>query len=682
MVSESPEQREQELLTSVETMANIGSFWYEPATEHLYWSRQLREIHGITDNEPINYEKAMAFHLPEYRENIKQLVAQSLEFNRSWSAESCLEDTAGHIHWVTITGVTKQLESGETVLFGAIQDVTEKKHRLQQLQEQTSALRSTLDNLIDAVITIDSKGIITNFSAPAERMFGYSEAEVKGNNVSMLMPEPYAREHDRYIEAYQETGRARIIGIGREVQGKRKNGEVFPIDLAITEVSRAGEAQYIGVIRDITEQKENARKLEYLANFDEQTGLPNRHRFLDLVEKRLESNRAIVVAAVNMDYFNRVNTIHGHEEGDRVIQLIAQRLRETIGDSGWIARDLGDRFWVGVMRDSTQAGLEVIRKLHDALREPFRTNFQTHYLTASIGVGLSGGDENASELLSLADTATSNARHNGRDQIAVYEAEISESVVADAKTEVALRAALGKRQFECWLQSKVDTQGVIRGAEALMRWRNESGELVSPAQFIPVAERLQLIIPMARELLQQVAFTLNKLKTQGLDDNIAVNVSPVEFLQSDYVETVQQIFAEYDAPLNQLTMEITENLLLADAEKVQQTMARLAELGVVFSIDDFGTGYSNLLRIQQLPITELKIDREFVQLAEVNEKHMGLLMAMLNMARSLSVSSVAEGVETAEQVKLLGENGADLLQGFYFARPVHYKTWLDERLPQ
>ncbi|MGM0430409.1 MAG: putative bifunctional diguanylate cyclase/phosphodiesterase [Pseudomonadota bacterium] len=682
MVNESPEQREKELLTSVETMANIGSFWYEPASGHLYWSRQLREIHGVTDNEPISYEKAMEFHLPEYRENIKQLVAQSLEFNRSWSAESCLEDTAGHIHWVSITGVTKQLDSGETVLFGAIQDVTEKKHRLQQLQEQTSALRGTLDNLIDAVITIDSKGIITNFSAPAERMFGYSEPEAKGNNVSMLMPEPYAREHDRYLEAYQETGRARIIGIGREVQGKRKSGEVFPIDLAVTEVSRAGEAQYIGVIRDITEQKENARKLEYLANFDEQTGLPNRHRFLDLVEKRLESNRPIVVAAVNMDYFNRVNTIHGHEEGDRVIQLIAQRLRETIGDSGWIARDLGDRFWVGVIQDSTQAGLEVIRKLHDALREPFRTKFQTHYLTASIGVGLSGGDENASGLLSLADTATSNARHNGRDQIAVYEAEISESVVADAKTEVALRAALGKGQFECWLQSKVDTQGTIRGAEALMRWRNESGELVSPAQFIPVAERLQLIIPMARELLQQVAFTLNKLKSQGLNDNIAVNVSPVEFLQSDYVETVQQIFAEYDAPLSQLTMEITENLLLADAEKVKQTMSRLAELGVVFSIDDFGTGYSNLLRIQQLPITELKIDREFVQLAEVNEKHMGLLLAMLNMARSLSVSSVAEGVETAEQVKLLGENGADLLQGFYFARPVHYKTWLNERLPQ
>ncbi|MGM0630891.1 MAG: EAL domain-containing protein, partial [Pseudomonadota bacterium] len=296
--------------------------------------------------------------------------------------------------------------------------------------------------------------------------------------------------------------------------------------------------------------------------------------------------------------------------------------------------------------------------------------------------GLSGGNENASGLLSLADTATSNARHNGRDQVAVYEAEISESVVADAKTEVALRAALGKGQFECWLQSKVDTGGVIRGAEALIRWRNDKGEIVAPGEFIEVAERLQLIIPMARELLQQVAFTLNRLKAQGLDDNIAVNVSPVEFLQSDYVETVQQIFDEYDAPLNQLTMEITENLLLADAEKVQQTMSQLAELGVVFSIDDFGTGYSNLLRIQQLPITELKIDREFVQLAEINTKHMGLLLAMLNMARSLSVSSVAEGVETAEQVKLLGENGADLLQGFYFAKPVHYKTWLNERLPQ
>ncbi|MCA1767879.1 MAG: EAL domain-containing protein [Idiomarina sp.] len=682
MVAESPEQREKELLASVETMANIGSFWYEPKSEYLYWSPQLREIHGVADNEPITYQKAMEFHLPEYRENIKELVKKSLHSKCSWSAESCLKDTVGNIHWVTITGLTKQLESGETVLFGAIQDVTAKKHRLQQLKEHASALRSTLDHLIDAVITIDTKGIITSFSAPAERMFGYSEAEVKGNNVSMLMPEPYAREHDRYLEAYQETGKARIIGIGREVQAKRKTGEVFPIDLAVTEVSRAGEAQYIGVIRDITEQKENARKLEYLANFDEQTGLPNRHRFLDLVQKRLESDRPIVVGSINMDYFNRVNTIHGHEEGDRVIQLIAQRLRQTVGDSGWIARDLGDKFWVGIVQDTTNAGLKVIKKLQNALREPFETTFQTHYLTASIGVGLSNGHENASGLLSLADTATANARHNGRDQIAVYEAEISQSVVADAKTEIALRAALGKGQFECWLQSKVDTQGTIRGAEALMRWRNENGDIIAPVQFIPVAERLKLIIPMARELMSQVAFVLDKLNKRGVKDNIAVNVSPVEFLQNDYVETVQQIFADYDAPLNQLTMEITENLLLADAEKVQQTMSRLAELGVVFSIDDFGTGYSNLLRIQQLPITELKIDREFVQLAEVNEKHMGLLLAMLNMARSLSVMSVAEGVETAEQVKLLGENGADLLQGFYFAKPVHYKDWLNKRLLQ
>ncbi|MDV6316784.1 putative bifunctional diguanylate cyclase/phosphodiesterase [Idiomarina sp. HP20-50] len=682
MVNESQKKCEKELLTSVETMANIGSFWYEPASEHLYWSRQLREIHGLADDEPITYEKAMAFHLPEYRENIKQLVAQSLESNRSWSAESCLEDTEGHIHWVTITGVTKQLESGETVLFGAIQDVTAKKHRLQLLQEQKNTLRSTLDNLIDAVITIDSKGLITHFSAPAERMFGYSEAEIKGHNVSLLMPEPYAREHDHYLEAYQETGRARIIGIGREVQAKRKSGEVFPIDLAVTEVSRSGEAQYIGVIRDITEQKENARKLEYLANFDKQTGLPNRHRFLDLVEKRLGSQLPLVVASINMDYFNRVNTLHGHEEGDRVIQLIAQRLRQAIGDSGWIARDLGDRFWVGVTQDSKEAGLEVIKRLHEALRKPFKTTLQTHYLTASIGVGLSGGDDNASGLLSLADTATSNARHKGRDQIAVYRAEISESVVADAKTEVSLRAALGKGQFECWLQSKVNAEGGTCGAEALMRWRDDTGQIIAPDKFIPVAERYKLIIPMARELLVQVAWVVSQLEERGLDDRIAVNVSPVEFLQDDYVETVQRVFAEYDAPLNKLTMEITENLLLADAEKVQKTMSRLAELGVEFSIDDFGTGYSNLMRIQQLPVGELKIDREFVQLAEVNEKHMGLLLAMLNMAESLSVSSVAEGVETAEQVKLLKENGVDLLQGFYFARPVHFKDWLSERLSQ
>ncbi|WP_417441630.1 EAL domain-containing protein [Idiomarina sp.] len=680
MADKSPEQREKELLTSVETMANIGSFWYEPASGDLYWSPQLREIHGVAQDEPITYEQAMAFHLPEYRENIEQLVEQSFQNHHSWSAESCLKDRSGIIHWVAITGITRTLKNGDMALFGAIQDITIKKYRLQQLQEQTNTLRSTLDNLLDAVITIDSNGIIINFSAPAERMFGYSSAEVKGKNVSVLMPEPYAREHDRYIRAYQKTGRARIIGIGREVQAKRKTGEVFPIDLAVTEITHSGETQYVGVIRDITEQKENARKLEYLANFDEQTGLPNRHRFLDLVEKRIDSQLPIAVAAVNIDYFNRVNTIHGHDEGDRVIQLIAQRLRKTVGDSGWIARDLGDRFWVGVMQDSTETSLAIIDELHGVLREPFKTAFQTHYLTASVGVSLSGGNENASGLLSQADTATSNARHSGRDKVAVYRAEISNSVVTDAKTEVALRAALGKGQFECWLQSKVDTNGVVRGAEALMRWRNEGGEIIPPDQFIPIAERFKLIIPMAKELLSQVAFVVRQLSDKGLNDRIAVNVSPIEFLQDDYVETVQKIFTEQDAPLNQLTIEITENLLLADPEIVEQTMSRLAELDVVFSIDDFGTGYSNFMRIQQLPIGELKIDREFVQLAEVNDKHMGLLLAMLNMTKSLLVSSVAEGVETEAQVKLLKENGADLLQGFYFARPVHFKDWLSERL--
>ncbi|WP_404397531.1 EAL domain-containing protein [Idiomarina loihiensis] len=680
MLERSSEQREKELLNSVETMANIGSFWYEPASGDLYWSPQLREIHGVGQDEPITYEQAMAFHLPEYRENIEHLVEQSFQHCHSWSAESCLKDRSGLIHWVAITGITRTLKNGDVALFGAIQDITVKKYRLQQLQEQTNTLRSTLDNLLDAVITIDSNGIIINFSAPAERMFGYSATEVKGKNVNVLMPEPYAREHDHYLDAYQKTGRARIIGIGREVQAKRKTGEVFPIDLAVTEVTHSGETQYIGVIRDITEQKENARKLEYLANFDEQTGLPNRHRFLDLVEKRIESQLPIVVAAINIDFFNRVNTIHGHEEGDRVIQLIAQRLRKTIGDSGWIARDLGDRFWVGVMLDSTDNSLSIIEELHSVLREPFKTAFQTHYLTASIGVSLSDKDENASGLLSQADTATSNARHSGRDKIAVYRAEISESVVTDAKTELALRGALGQGQFECWLQSKVDTDGVVCGAEALMRWRNKAGEIIPPNQFIPVAERFKLIIPMAKELLSQVAFVVRQLSDKGLNDRIAVNVSPIEFLQADYADTVENMFAEHGAPLNQLTIEITENLLLADPEIVQQRMSRLAKLGVLFSIDDFGTGYSNFIRIQQLPIGELKIDRQFVQLAEENDKHRGLLLAMLNMTKSLSVSSVAEGVETEAQVKLLKENGADLLQGFYFARPAHFQDWLSGRL--
>ncbi|MGM0526344.1 MAG: putative bifunctional diguanylate cyclase/phosphodiesterase [Pseudomonadota bacterium] len=672
-----------QLHNNMETMANIGGFWYQPELEKLSWTRQLKRIHGVAEDFQPTYAKAMAFHLPAHRLFVDQLVTESLESGGSWSTESEIERADGNRRWVAISAEVTTDEEGYITLFGSMQDITAKKRRLAQLQEQAGTLKSTLDNLLDAVITIDSDGLIKHFSQPAEKMFGYSAAEVKDKNVSVLMPEPYASEHDNYMRNYQRTGKARIIGIGREVTAQRKSGETFPADLAVTEVKQAGATHYVGIIRDITQQKENVKRLEYLANFDELTGLPNRHRFLDLVDHQLEQQMPVLVAAINIDYFNRVNTLNGHAEGDRVIKMIATRLRKLLGKTGWIARDLGDRFWIGLPTDdSSHDPIKRLEYIHQQLRTPFVTENQGYYLTASVGVAYSTEDseENASELLGMADAATNKARNLGRDCISVYRAEIKTDVKRDLEIESQIRHALGQGQFECWLQSKVVADGSIDGAEALVRWRRADGQLVRPDEFIPVAERLKLMIPIGMEMLQQVARVIHQLVAARVPQSIAVNVSPVEFLASNFVDNVEQIFSEEGASLSLLTIEITESLLVSGEEQVQQTMQQLRLHGVTFSIDDFGTGYSNLVRLQRLPINELKIDRQFVQQAEINPKHKALLDAMLSMAKALDMKSVAEGVETAEQADYLLARGADYLQGFYYAKPEPSRSWLDQQL--
>ncbi|RUO23988.1 bifunctional diguanylate cyclase/phosphodiesterase [Aliidiomarina minuta] len=545
-----------------------------------------------------------------------------------------------------------------------------------------SQLNAIINNLLDGVITIDQKGIICGFSKPAERMFGYQEHEVVGHNISMLMPQPYAREHDAYLDSYHQTGAKKIIGIGREVEAMRKDGSVFPIDLAVTQTETEMGRRYIGTVRDISLQRENAERIEYLSFHDRLTGLANRNSLTQALEQWLPKQR-VTLLALNLDFFSRINVVFGHGIGDSLLQEAAKRLDRHRLAGSLLAKDLGDRFWLALPEEAYDGKprayfLSQIEKLLSVLRQPFMLESQEYYLTVSIGVFFAEPGQNSFDVLNGAETALQQSKEWGRDQYSVYQPRMTSSILRDYRLEVGLREAIkAGKGLECWLQSKVNADYRTTGAEALMRWRDEQGQMVSPEVFIPVAEHLGLIIELGDWMAAEVAKTIASLPADSTY-RIALNVSPKQFLQPHFVLKMQRIFAEQGASLNALIIEITENLLLSRIEQVQSVMNELALLGVRFSIDDFGTGYSNLSRLQQLPVSELKIDRQFVQDAFRNEREAALFQAMLQMAKSMQLTTVAEGVETNQQANHIRDSGCDLQQGYYFSRPMPADQWLAE----
>lgn len=543
-----------------------------------------------------------------------------------------------------------------------------------------SQLNAIINNLLDGVITIDKKGIICGFSKPAERMFGYQEHEVVGHNIKLLMPEPYAREHDAYMDSYHQTGVKKIIGIGREVEAQRKDGSVFPIDLAVTQTETEVGRRYIGTVRDISLQRENAERIEYLSFHDRLTGLSNRNSLIQALEQWLPKQQ-VTLLALNLDFFSRINVVFGHGIGDSLLQEVAKRLDQHRLSGSLLAKDLGDRFWLALPGEAYEGKprayfLSQLEKLLSVLRQPFTLEDQSYYLTVSIGVVFAEPGYNSFDVMNGAETALQQAKEMGRDQYSVYQPRMTSSILRDYRLEVGLREAINTGQgLECWLQSKVNADFQITGAEALMRWRDQQGQMISPEVFIPIAEHLGLIIELGDWMATEVAKTIASLPANNTY-RIALNVSPKQFLQPNFVQKMQQIFAEQGAGLNALIIEITENLLLSRVEQVHTVMNELASLGVRFSIDDFGTGYSNLSRLQQLPVSELKIDRQFVQGAFRNEREEALLQAMLQMAKSMQLTTVAEGVESKEQADHVRDSGCDLQQGYYFSRPMPVKDWL------
>ncbi|WP_315651775.1 bifunctional diguanylate cyclase/phosphodiesterase [Roseateles aquae] len=563
------------------------------------------------------------------------------------------------------------------------QQLRSERQAAAQLKAQAQHTQAILDHMVDGVITIDARGRIDSINPAACRMFGYAAAELLNQDVSLLMPQGDAARHDQYVSDYLRSGAARIIGVGRDVDGRRKDGQIFPMSLAVSRIDREGEPLFIGLTRDITERKRAEAAIEQLAFYDPLTGLPNRRLLLDRLNQALASSRRNgrhgALLFIDLDNFKSLNDTMGHGMGDRMLQAVAQRLRAALRSEDTVARWGGDEFVVllqdlGQERQRAHLHAEAAaEKLLRVLGQPYLIDQHNHHSTPSIGIVVwndaSGGSE---ELLKHADHAMYEAKSAGRNRLAFFD-PISQAAMAELiSLEADLRQAVNYQQFELYYQAQVSADGRLLGAEALLRWPHPSRGFVSPAQFIPLAEQTGTINQIGEWVLQQACAQLNawahEPATAGL--SLAVNLSAHQFRQKGFLSLMQQLLARTGVPTELLKLELTESALVDDVESVIGLMGELRRLGLRFSLDDFGTGYSSLAYLKRLPLDQLKIDQSFVRdlVSEPNAR--AIAHAVIQLGESLGLAVIAEGVETAEQRELLIGLGCHAFQGYFHARPM------------
>jgi len=512
-----------------------------------------------------------------------------------------------------------------------------------------------------------------------ELLTGYSLSEVKGRAARFLQGTQEFSQGATQTKEQLERG----VLLQTTLRDHTKTGRPIWVQLTVSAVKDASGkvTHYVAVQNDITARKLAEQEVEQLAFHDEVTGLPNRRLFVDRVDRAMaltSGGKAFgAVLMVDLDHFRRLNEGRGYTTGDALLRQIAGRFSEVLRTEDTLARLCGDEFGVVLpmlgkdAASTAQAARRVADRLKKSLAKPFLLGEYEHYITASFGLTIfPNAATKAEELFKQAGAAVYRVKENGRNGCGFYEECMQKAVESQLTLQTALRHALAKHELRIFIQPQVNSDGVWMGGEALLRWQSSQHGMVSPADFIPIAEETGLILPIGEFVLYETCRLIRWLADAGHDMRLAVNVSPVQFRTPRFVNRLRAVLRLTGANPKQLVVEITEGTVLDDVDDSITKINALRDLGIEVSIDDFGTGYSSLGYLKKLPISELKIDRSFIKDAPKNPNDAALIEAILAVAKHHNLHVVAEGVETAEQLEFLRVRGCESYQGFYFAKPM------------
>ena len=526
-----------------------------------------------------------------------------------------------------------------------------------------------------AVIT-DDKGVILWVNDAFCQISGYARSEVIGRNPRLLKSGMHEKSfYTALWQQLQEKGYWR-----GEIWNRRKNGEVFPEWLSLSAVHDHNGvlSHYVGLFFDLSERKAAEARAEYLIHHDPLTDLPNRlqakNRLNEAIARRQDDGEGVALLYVDLDNFKTINDSLGQAMGDQLLKAAAQRMQTLLQSQEMLARHGADEFLLMVphVREPRQL-TELASLLLNAFAAPFDINGQQLHSTLSIGVALAPDDgDDYDALLQKAETAVRAAKEAGRNTFRFFTGQQGGQAAEQLLIRNGLHNALLHNEFILHYQPQLDlTTGRIVGAEALVRWLHPEQGMVPPGKFIPVAEESGLIVPIGEWVLHEACRQLAQWREEGLGDLVvAVNLSGVEFKRGNLVESVTHTLARTGLPATCLELELTESMLMHDVENVISTLQRLKALGVRLSIDDFGTGYSCLSYLTRFDVDTLKIDQSFVRQLHLGDQHAAIIRAVIQMAHSLDLATIAEGVEDAEVVAFLRAHACDQAQGYFFSKPL------------
>ncbi|OQW89895.1 MAG: hypothetical protein BWK72_01250 [Rhodoferax ferrireducens] len=547
--------------------------------------------------------------------------------------------------------------------------------------ELESRLAATAFETRQGMVITDAARRILRVNRAFTEITGYSLQEALGQDPRMLQ----SGQHDEsFFKAMWDTV-ARQGSWQGEIWSKRRNGQIYPEWLMITAVKdeQGAVTHYVGTMTDITERKQAENEINNLAFYDPLTSLPNRRLLLDRLKQAIASSarsaRHGALLFIDLDNFKHLNDNRGHQIGDLLLQQVAQRLQSCVREGDTTARLGGDEFVVMLedmslhLEEAAEHARTVGEKILGSLNQPYLLGNYAHHSTPSIGITLFAQHQGSiDDLLKRADLAMYEAKASGRNTLRFYDPRMQALVTSRAALEDDLRSAIHQRQLVLYYQAQVNDSGALTGAEVLLRWPHPERGMVSPAEFIPLAEESGLILALGHWVTEAACRQLATWAQQPdmAHLNVSVNVSAHQFRQVDFVNEVLTLLAQTGANPQRLKLELTESLLVKDVEDIIVKMTALKARGVGFSLDDFGTGYSSLSYLKRLPLDQLKIDQSFVRNILTDSNDAAIAKMVVALSQSLGLSVIAEGVELAAQREFLSRLGCHDYQGYLFGRPM------------
>ncbi len=655
--------------------SDLGLWDWNITDNTVYFSSRFKAMLGYTDAEISNqlFEWQSRVHPDDWPKVMRDVECHFAGETEFYANEHRVRCKQGHYIWIMDRGKVIEFDSDGKPLrmIGTHTDLSAIKQREQELSLNAQVFKHSLEGIM--ICSLDQ--VIVSVNKAFTDITGYSAEEAIGQKPSLIK----SNSHDDNFYADMWRHIHQTGGWKGEIWNRRKNGEIYPEWLSIkTAYGDDGKpSHYFAIFSDITQRKLTEEHIIRLAHYDPLTEVPNRTLFKERAQYYLKQahrkKQSLAVLFIDLDRFKNVNDSLGHNLGDKLLIEVADRLQSTVREDDIVSRLGGDEFALLLPETDSEGAAHVAGKIIMETAKPFLIDGHDLNITPSIGIAMYPIDgEDFESLLQSSDTAMYRAKNTGRNSFQFYTADMHSHASRVLKLENALRRALEREELSLYYQPQFDIHGQrMIGCEALLRWRHPDLGMISPADFIPIAEESGQILTIGEWVLNTAARQHKLWQQAGWNDSVmAINLSAAQFRQANFIELVERILAETQLAPGCLELELTESIMMDDPEAAIVIIAQLHQLGIKLSIDDFGTGYSSLSYLKRFNINKLKIDQSFVRdvVHDVNSE--SIVIAVISLAHSLGLNTIAEGVETQEQLSFLREKGCDEIQGYLLGRPM------------